>query len=68
MSLKWFHVLFITLSFALAVGVGIWGLRSYSMGGARSELIIGVLSLMTAVVIVVYGRWFLRKAERFHLE
>lgn len=68
MSLKWFHVLFITLSFALAVGVGIWGVRAYTLSGTVRELVIGVASLIGAVVVVVYARWFLRKAERIHLE
>ena len=43
MSLKAFHVLFITASSALAVGCGVWGLRDFfSPDGRASDLIFGL--------------------------
>ena len=29
MSLKWFHIVFITLSMLLSLGVGVWGLFNH---------------------------------------
>ena len=61
MSLKAFHVLFVTVSIALCVGVGFWALREYRARGDVTTLLSGLFSLATAVVLLVYGRWFLRK-------
>lgn len=61
MSLKAFHVLFVTVSIALCLGVGLWALREYRAQGDVATLLAGLLSLTIAVVLLAYGRWFLRK-------
>lgn len=61
MSLKAFHVLFVTVSIALCLGVGLWALREYRAQGDIATLLAGIFSLTSAVVLLVYGRWFLRK-------
>ena len=64
MSLKAFHIVFILMSTLLSVGFCWWMLRSYSATGAVSELVMGILSGATAVGLVVYGRYFLKKLKR----
>lgn len=61
MSLKWFHLVFITLSVALALGFGVWGLV-----GQYATL--GLLSLAVAAALVVYEVYFVRKSRRIGLE
>jgi len=64
MSLKAFHIIFITVSCALAFGFGVWMLRAYaSPEGGTSDLIYGVASLAVGVGLVFYGRYFLKKLK-----
>ncbi len=57
MTLKWFHIVFITLSMLLSIGVGVWGLFN-------NFLVLGVLSLAGSAGLCVYGPYFLRKARQ----
>ena len=63
MSLKAFHIVFVTLSTILAAGFGIWAIRDYQSHGDLGSLSIGVASLLGAVALIVYGRWFLQKLK-----
>jgi hypothetical protein len=65
MSLKAFHLLFITAATALAVGCGLWGLKDFfSAQGRAWDLIFGVGSLAVAFCLVLYERYFLKKLKR----
>jgi hypothetical protein len=65
MSLKAFHLLFITAATALAVGCAIWGLKAYfSEGGRGSDLAFGLGSIAVSVGLVLYERYFLKKLKR----
>lgn len=62
MSLKSFHVVFIVSAFLLSLFLGVWSLNEYMTAGRRvTDLVMGVLSLAGAFVLVVYGRFFLKK-------
>ncbi len=62
MSLKAFHLIFITASCVLAFGCGIWGLKSYfSAEGKTLDLLFGIGSLVVGVGLIVYERYFLKK-------
>jgi hypothetical protein len=61
MSLKAFHLLFVAVSTLLAAGFGVWAVMEYRGTGDVVALACGVGSLVGAVLLVVYGRWFLRK-------
>lgn len=61
MSLKTFHIVFVIVSTILAVGFGLWAIGDYRRTTDTVSLVIGVLSLVGAVCLIVYGRWFLRK-------
>ena len=64
MSLKTFHIIFITLSSALAVGCGVWLLVSgLSADGMKKDVFFGISSLLGAAALVFYGRYFLKKLK-----
>ncbi|MCL4788585.1 MAG: hypothetical protein KJ070_17625 [Verrucomicrobia bacterium] len=64
MSLKAFHVIFITAASALAFGFGVWMLREYRLpGGGSGDLAFGVASLIVGVALLVYEGYFLRKLK-----
>jgi hypothetical protein len=65
MSLKAFHVLFITASSALAFGCGAWGLKDFfSSQGRASDLLFGLGSLAVGIGLILYERYFLKKLKR----
>ena len=65
MSLKAFHLVFITAASALAFGCGAWGLVNYcSAGGRWPDLAFGLGSLAAGVGLVFYERYFLRKLKQ----
>jgi hypothetical protein len=63
MSLKAFHIAFISISTLLAVGFGIWGAWSYAQSGNLSHLLMGIGSFITAILLAWYFKWFLRKLK-----
>ncbi len=64
MSLKTFHLVFITAASALAFGCGVWGLKNYwSAGGGLVDLLFGLGSLAAGVGLVIYERYFLKKLK-----
>ena len=67
MSLKGFHIIFITFSTLLAFGVGIWCLWVNSVTATNSYTVGAVCSFATAVLLMVYGCWFWRKMKRLRL-
>ena len=64
MSLKAFHIFFVTISSALAFGFGGWSLKNY-FGGEHAglDLAMGIGSLLVGIALVVYGRYFLKKLK-----
>ena len=56
MALKWFHVVFITLSTVALVGMGVWGLFNHFIA-------VGAASLAASAALCVYGPYFLRKTR-----
>lgn len=62
MSLKAIHIVFILAATLLAFGFGAWALRGYfSYEAGQSYLVMGVTSVCSGFVLLVYGRYFLRK-------
>ena len=65
MSLKAFHVVFITAASALAFGCGVWGLRDFwSPEGRTWDLVFGLGSFAAGVGLVLYERYFLKKNKK----
>lgn len=63
MSLKGFHVLFVSLSTLLALAFGGWSLRLWSEGGGGLYLALALAAALAAGALVAYGVWFLRKTK-----
>jgi hypothetical protein len=63
MSLKAFHVVFVTASILLSLGFGVWALNRYFTEGGDLNLALGAGSLVAAVGLGVYGRYFLKKLK-----
>lgn len=64
MSLKAFHVLFITISVALTVYFAVWALNSYRASGGAAYIAIAALSLAVGAGLVVYELAFLKKTRQ----
>jgi hypothetical protein len=64
MSLKAFHVIFITASSALAFGCGIWEFKNFlSTEGRALDLVFAIASVAAGVGLIVYERYFLKKLK-----
>ena len=64
MSLKAFHVVFITASCLLAFGCGIWELKNFfSADGHGWDLVIGTAALAAGAGLILYERYFLKKLK-----
>ena len=64
MSLKAFHVVFITASSALAFGFGAWELKSYySPDGRGLDMLFAVGSFAVGIGLIIYERYFLKKLK-----
>ncbi len=65
MSLKSFHIVFVSVSILLTVGFGLWAVRDYQATGDRASLYMGLGSFLVTVVLAIYGVWFLKKLKGF---
>jgi hypothetical protein len=64
MSLKAFHVVFISAASALAFGFGAWMLRAYrAPEGASADLAWSVASFVAGAGLLVYEFFFLKKLK-----
>jgi hypothetical protein len=57
MSLKWFHVVFVTLSVLLSLWFGVWALF-------HGQTALGIVSLGGSAGLVLYGNYFLGKVRK----
>jgi hypothetical protein len=57
MSLKWFHIVFISLSVVLSLWFGIWGLFN-------EQIALGIVSLAASAGLVLYGNYFRAKIRK----
>jgi hypothetical protein len=57
MSLKAFHIFFIALSIILSIGCAVWAFAN------GVEPVFGIASAVVAVVLIIYGRFFLKKSK-----
>jgi hypothetical protein len=64
MSLKAFHLIFITAACALCFGCGVWGLKTYFFDeGKLMDLLFGLGSFVAGVALIIYERYFLKKLK-----
>lgn len=63
MSLKAFHIAFVSLSSLMSFGCGAWGLAQYLESGSIGHLLFALAGLLGGVGLIVYGIRFLRKLK-----
>ena len=63
MSLKAFHIVFVTASVLLAFGFGWFELDHYAATKASADLWFAVGSCVTGVGLIAYGVYFLKKLK-----
>jgi hypothetical protein len=64
MSLKAFHIIFVIVSTMLAFGVGGLCLNNYFHGDPdQVQLGVGIAFSVSGVLLLVYGRYFLKKLK-----
>jgi hypothetical protein len=63
MSLKAFHLVFVTASVAVSLFLGIWSYMSYKETGTRTDLIYVIASGLAVVALLWYGKYFLKKLK-----
>ncbi|MEO8429726.1 MAG: hypothetical protein ABI651_21775 [Verrucomicrobiota bacterium] len=64
MSLKAFHIIFITASTLLAFGFGAWSLAVYfTANGGTLDFVLGSASVGAGIALIVYGKYFLKKLK-----
>lgn len=63
MSLKAFHIVFVTASVLLAFGLAAWAFVNYADTGRITDLAAGIGATVTGIGLLIYGRYFLRKLK-----
>jgi len=63
MSLKAFHIVFVTASILLAFGFGVWSLLDYQDHGNTAELVGGLVSVLAGFALIIYVKAILRKLK-----
>ena len=61
MSLRIFHIVFVTVSIALSVFVTIWGVREYMMTRSTGALGLAAVFLASGVILVWYANRVFKK-------
>ena len=63
MSLKAFHLIFVTALSSLTLGCAIWKFTSYSREHLKADLVWAIVSLLAGVAVLIYGKYFLKKLK-----
>ena len=63
MSLKFFHVFFISAVVLFFIGMGVWAMRRYTDMRETEMLVTGIGSFVAVVGVTVYGCWFIKKLK-----
>jgi hypothetical protein len=64
MSLKAVHLFFVTALSALSMGCAVWKIRTYaSPAGTTGDLLFAAGALLSTVLVIIYGRYFLKKLK-----
>jgi hypothetical protein len=63
MSLRVFHIVFITVCLLLMIYVGVWGISKYMADRSGSALALGLAFIVFGFVLLEYGRRTFRKLK-----
>ena len=61
MSLKAFHLFFISVSVLLSLAVGGWGIQSYLTNSDGVGILVGLFFILLGIGLVFYEMRFIRK-------
>ena len=61
MSLKSFHIVFVTVAVLFSAGFGYWALRAFQSTGDGLMLTLSLFSFVATAGLLVYGVWVLKK-------
>ena len=64
MSLKAFHIVFITSAVLMDLGFGILSFRNYIAESSPMYLGLGLLSFVFGIALLCYGAWFLQELKK----
>ena len=64
MSLRFFHIVFITLSALMSLLVGLWAIDAYRGDGSSMWMMLAVFAFVGGGGLVVYGNRFLHKMRK----
>ena len=67
MSLKNFHIIFILVCLVLSAGFGFWCLGTEPGKSVEGSLFMGIASIAAAAGLVIYGLFFVKKAQKENL-
>ena len=65
MSLRYFHIVFISISTVFAAGFAVWALRDYQLTGNTTNLTLGIIAAAALLPILYYAGWFWRKSKKY---
>jgi len=63
MSLKIFHIIFISLSILLSFGFGVWSIRFSATENHGGYFWAGLISFVVSMALIVYGVNFIKKMK-----
>ena len=63
MSIKGFHLIFIAIAALFSAGFGIWALFLDDQSSGIGTKVFGVVTLVAALALVIYGIYFRRKSK-----
>jgi hypothetical protein len=65
MSLKAFHLIFVNALTALSFGCATWKFMDYrGENGGTGDLLFSLAALAIGILVIVYGRYFLKKLKK----
>ena len=64
MSLRVFHLFFITLATLLSFGFGGWSYENYQVQKTGLDLWLAIGGGAVGVALIVYGIWFVKKSKK----
>ena len=63
MSLKIFHIFFVTVSILFCLGFSFWYFREYARVDGAVNLLLACGTLLFTAALLWYGKWFLNKLK-----
>ena len=65
MSLKAVHLIFVNALTALSFGCAIWKFMDYrSENGTTGDLLFSLAAMGVGILVIIYGRYFLKKLKK----